>query len=158
MTSIKKREERPHEIELDLPAAHSAERLARAVLRQFALRERVAHEEIDTLEFVASELLSNAVDHGGGGAAMEESDLAREVRMTLSLKVDPRGWEMRVGDQGGGEPGDVQPWLAAEVSPDLQDERGRGFFLLRQMLASLRVEKSADKKGLTFIAVRRYVG
>ena len=155
MTRIEQREGRPHEIELDLPAAHSAERLARAVLRQFARREGVAKAEIDTLEFVASELLSNAVDHGGGGAAMEESDLTRDARMSLALRVERGGWEMRVGDQGGGDPRDVAA-LIAEEDPDPEDERGRGFFLLRQMLAVLRVEKSADGKGLTFVAVRRY--
>jgi anti-sigma regulatory factor (Ser/Thr protein kinase) len=74
---------RPHELKLDLPAAHSAERMARGVLRQFARREKVPAKEIETLEFVASELLSNAVDHGGGNCAMEESELTRRVRMTL---------------------------------------------------------------------------
>lgn len=156
MTSIKKREGRPHEIELDLPAAHSAERLARAVLRQFARREGLVKDEIDAIEFIASELLSNAVDHGGGERAMEESDLPRAVRMTLALKVDASGWEMRVGDQGGGDPADVEALLRPDEQPDLDDERGRGFFLLRGMLESLRVEKSPDGLGLLFVAVRRH--
>lgn len=153
---MKPREDRPHELALDLPAAHSAERMARAVLRQFARREGVATAEIETLEFVASELLSNAVDHGGGHAAMEESDLASRVRMTLVLEVDPSGWKLAVGDQGGGAPEQVRPLLDQHTPPDLEDERGRGFYLLGQMLESLRVEKSSDGLGLTFIAVRKY--
>jgi len=89
--------ERPHELRLDLPAAHSAERMARAVLRQFARREGIPAREIETLEFVASELLANAVDHGGGGRAMEESDLKERVRMTLALSVPEArgGWRTR---------------------------------------------------------------
>lgn len=148
--------ERPHELRLDLPAAHSAERMARSVLRQFAQREGVAPREIETIEFVATELLSNAVDHGGGNAAMEESDLPGEVRMTLCFEVRASGWEMRVGDHGGARPEDVLHLLEPRELPDLEDERGRGFFLLQQMVDELRVEASEDGKGLTFVAVRRH--
>jgi anti-sigma regulatory factor (Ser/Thr protein kinase) len=148
--------DRPHELRLDLPAAHSAERMARAVLRQFARRESVPTKEIETLEFVASELLSNAVDHGGGDRAMEESDLKGRVRMTLLLSVRHDGWTLRVGDQGGGDPARVEPLLANGEMPDLEDERGRGFFLLGQMLDSLRVDRSSDGLGLEFVAVRSY--
>ena len=148
--------ERPRELRLDLPAAHSAERMARSVLRQYAQREGVAEREIDTIEFVASELLSNAVDHGGGNHAMEESDLPGEVRMTLVFEVRAGGWEMRVGDQGGAKPEDVEHLLERSEMPDLEDERGRGFFLLQQMIDELRVEASEDGKGLTFVAVRRH--
>ena len=148
--------ERLHELSLDLPAAHSAERMARTVLRQFARRESVAKAEIETLEFVASELLSNAVDHGGGERAMEESDLPRRVRMKLFLTVDASGWRMQVTDEGGGDPKEVEPLIEQREMPDLEDERGRGFFLLTQMLQSLKVDKSPDGTGLVFTAVRVY--
>jgi len=69
--NIRESREKPHELRLDLPAAHSAERLARAVMRQFVQHEGMRADQVDELEFVASELLSNAVDHGGGGSAME---------------------------------------------------------------------------------------
>jgi anti-sigma regulatory factor (Ser/Thr protein kinase) len=150
------RTEKPHELSLDLPAAHSAERMARTVLRQFARRESVAKSEIETLEFVASELLSNAVDHGGGERAMEESDLPRRVRMKLFVTVDAGGWRMQVSDEGGGDPKEVELLIAQNEMPDLEDERGRGFFLLTQMVDSLRVDRSADGRGLVFTAVRTY--
>jgi anti-sigma regulatory factor (Ser/Thr protein kinase) len=146
--------EKPHELKLELPAAHSAERMARAVLRQFARREKVPAKEIETLEFVASELLSNAVDHGGGNCAMEESDLKERVRMTLVLVVQGGAWTLRVSDQGGGDPSSVQALLSRNDLPDLEDERGRGFFLLGQMLEKLEVAISADGRGLEFTAVR----
>lgn len=148
--------QRPHELKLDLPAAHSAERMARSLLRQFAQRERVPKREIDTIEFVASELLSNAVDHGGGRSAMEESDLEGRVRMSLVLVVRVDGWTMSVGDQGGGDPQAMQTRLAAPDEPDIEDERGRGFFLLAQMLDSLNCVRTADGLGLEFVAVRTY--
>ena len=67
------------ELVLDLPAAHSAGRMGRQLVRQFAVREGMAETDIETLEFVTSELLSNAVDHGGGNSAMEEADLENDV-------------------------------------------------------------------------------
>ncbi len=149
--------ERPHELRLDLPAAHSAERMARAVLRQFAQRERVPAKEIETLEFVASELLSNAVDYGGGRRAMEESDVKDGVRMTLCLVVSENAWSMSVSDQGGGDPDVVAARLSSDELPDIDEDRGRGFFLLKQMVDTLRVEKSSDGLGLEFTAVRSYV-
>jgi anti-sigma regulatory factor (Ser/Thr protein kinase) len=149
--------ERPHELRLDLPAAHSAERMARAVLRQFALRERVPAKEIETLEFVASEMLSNAVDHGGGRRAMEESDVKDGVRMTLFLVVSETFWTLSVSDQGGGDPDQMASHLSRADLPDIDEERGRGFFLLKQMVDTLRVEKSSDGLGLEFTAVRTFV-
>lgn len=147
---------RPHELRLDLPAAHSAERMARGVLRQFAQREHVPDSEIDTLEFVAGELLTNAVDHGGGERALREEDLRTRVRMSLVLVVRPDGWTLRVGDQGGGDPAELRARLGGSDEPDLEDERGRGFFLLAQMVDRLEVERSADGLGVEFVATRNY--
>jgi anti-sigma regulatory factor (Ser/Thr protein kinase) len=148
--------ERPHELRLDLPAAHSAERLARAVMRQFVQREGIPSDELDGIEFVASELLSNAVDHGGGHSAMEESDAPPDVRVQFQLRMRPDGWEMRVSDQGGGDPQRVQALIEDPDLPGPDDERGRGFFLLKSMLERLLVERSADGQGLVFIAEKRY--
>jgi len=148
--------QRPHELRLDLPAAHSAERMARTLLRQFARTEGVPAREIDTLEFVASELLSNAVDHGGGNRAMEESEHEGRVRMSLVLVVRRDGWSLSVGDQGGGDPEAMRARIADVSEPDIEDERGRGFFLLAQMVERLDVNRTADGLGLEFTAVRNY--
>jgi len=144
----------PREIRLDLPAAHSAGRMARQVVGRFAAREGLEGDELSTLELVVSELLSNAVDHGGGGAAMEEADLTEDVRMTLWLVLRVDSWELRICDQGGGDPAEMQPFLERDGLPDLEDDRGRGFFLLLDMLDDLRVGVSPDEKGLEVIAVR----
>ena len=145
----------PREIRLDLPAAHSAGRMARQVVARFANREGLEGDELSTLELVVSELLSNAVDHGGGNAAMEEEDLEGDVRMTLSLSFRQDVWELHVCDQGGGDPSAMQPFLDRDGLPDLSDDRGRGFFLLLDMLDDLRIDVSPDEKGLRVIAVRR---
>lgn len=145
----------PQELRLDLPAVHSAARMARHLVRQFARAGGLTGEELDHLVLVADELLSNAVDHGGGGAARSEAELERPVRMKMLLDVSARGWEMRVADQGGGDPAVVDELIHPRDLPNLEDERGRGFFLMAQMVDSLRVAKSPDGLGLELIALRR---
>lgn len=149
-------EESENGVFLDLPAAHSEGRMARQVLRKFAEVRGMLEREIETLELVASELLGNAVDHGGGGAAMERSDVVGKVRMRLTLQVQADGWKLAVADEGGAQPADVKDLIDPEGFPDLEDERGRGFFLMKSMVDSLHVEKSADGRGLSFIAERKF--
>lgn len=152
MNSPKRHEERPGELQLDLPAAHSAGRMGRQMVRRFALTEGMPESEVDTLEFVTSELLSNAVDHGGGNHAMEESDLEGDVRMALLLSIREGTWELRVTDQGEGTLQEVEALMGRDGLPDLEDERGRGFFLLSQMVDVLDVDDGVEGWGLTFIA------
>ena len=146
----------PQELRLDLPAVHSAARMARHLVRQFARAGGLTGPELDNLVLVADELLSNAVDHGGGEAAMDETDLRKDVRMRLVLTVVREGWDLEVGDEGGGDPQELQEVMAQRDLPDLDDERGRGFYLLARMVDSLEVEKTSDGRGLLFRAVRRY--
>lgn len=148
---------RPHELELDLPAAHSAGRMARQMAREFALAEGVPAPEVETLEFVTGELLDNAVDHGGGGGAREVSDRPGNVRMHLLVQVAGGAWTVTVGDQGGGDPEDVRHLLEPpDGLPDLEDERGRGFFLLAGMVDEFVVDGTPAGEGLIFRASRRY--
>lgn len=149
-------EESENTIRLDLPAAHSEGRMARQVLRKFAEVRGIAEREIETLELVASELLGNAVDHGGGNAAMDRSDLIKKVRMRLDFEVVDNGWKLSVADEGGGEPEDVKDLIDPDGFPDLEDERGRGFFLMKEMVDKLTVKKSDDGRGLAFIAQRTF--
>jgi anti-sigma regulatory factor (Ser/Thr protein kinase) len=156
VTSYRENRDRPHELRLDLPAAHSAQSVARSIVRMFAQSEGVSAAEIEHIEFIASELLANAIDHGGGERAMEEEDRPGDVRMTLYLHIRKGAWDLEVGDQGGGNLEEVQALITPDGLPDLEDERGRGFFLLTGMLDSLTVAKSEDGRGLVFRAVREH--
>jgi len=150
-------EDGPLELRLDLPAAHSAARMARHLIRPFARSGGVTGSELDNLLLVAAELMGNAVDHGGGDAAMEESDLASPVRMKLLLTVEEGGWQLEVSDEGGGEPETLHQLIHPEGLPDLEDERGRGFFLIAQMVDQIDVRKSEDGLGLALRVVKRTV-
>jgi len=152
-----RRTDRPQELELDLPAAHSAGRMGRQLARDFALSEGIPAPEVETLEFVTGELLDNAVDHGGGDAAREVADLKRDVRMRLLLQLGEGRWQVTVCDQGGGDAQAVRALVdPPDGFPDLEDERGRGFFLLKGMVDALEVGPTDTGDGLVFSARRRY--
>jgi len=139
------------ELALDLPATHGAVVLARRVVRHFARLGGVSEVGLEVLLLVSSELLANAVDHGGGEGALEAETGAR---MRMSLRLGEDGWTFRVSDEGGGDPASVRKLIEPDGPPDLEDERGRGFFLVAQMVDRLDVAKSDDGRGLTFTAER----
>ena len=155
MTGSEVSSDAPRDLRLDLPAAHSAVRMARHLVREFA-SEYVAEGEIETLELVTSELLSNAVDHGGGNSAMEESDLDAPVRMLLALEVSVVSWKLEVSDEGGGDPIEVEALMHPDGLPDLEDERGRGFFLLSSMVDTMSVRRTENGRGLVLSAEKRH--
>ena len=145
-----------HELALDLPAAHRGVKVARHVVRHFARLEGLGDRDVEQLVLIVSELLANAIDHGGGQAALTEQELTGDPRMKLSLTIQPQGWTMAVSDEGGGDPARVRQALRDAQAPDLEDERGRGLFLMRQMVDTMEVDRSADGRGLTFRVARRH--
>jgi anti-sigma regulatory factor (Ser/Thr protein kinase) len=146
-----------HVLQLELPMAHSAVTVARKAVKHFARLLGVASREVDTLRLVASELLANAVDHGGGQHVMHARDAAPDAIMRLDFDLSPTTWRLSVTDCGGGDPEEVRKLIAPDGMPDLEDERGRGLFLMASMVDTLDVERSADGRGLVMIAVRKHV-
>jgi anti-sigma regulatory factor (Ser/Thr protein kinase) len=148
--------EHKYELALDLPAAHRSVRVARHVVRHFARLEGVKNAEIEQLVLIVSELLANAVDHGGGPPAMSEHDLESDARMHLALMIGAHEWRLAVSDEGGGDPARVRQALRSAQLPDLEDERGRGLYLMRQLVDTMEVDQSSDGRGLTFRITRRH--
>ncbi|QDU66303.1 ATP-binding protein [Engelhardtia mirabilis] len=175
----------PRELVLELPATHGAVRQARAVVRSFARTDGVASDEVDRIALVLTELLGNAVDHGGGGAAMTTGDLDGDVRMRFRLELEAQGWILEVSDDGLGgvtphpkaapaaefDPASLLEMSEEEVAaaleaklhqaeehlvPDVEDERGRGFFLVREMVDELEVVEREDAPGRTVRVARLY--
>ncbi len=143
----------PLELRVDLPAVHSAARMARHLIRLFARSSGITGGELDNLILVSSELLSNAVDHGGGESAVDATEF-RAARMTLLLHVDGRTWKMEVTDEGGGDPEALEALIHPDGLPDLEHERGRGFFLISQMVDEITVERSESGRGLQLSVTR----
>lgn len=144
------------ELNLRLPAVHAGVRVARHMIRTFARSNGISGRDLDGLLLVAEELLTNAVDHGGGHSAADENELDAPVQVSMKLIISHSGWEIRVADQGGGDPGELAKVLHPDHVPDLDDERGRGFFLLNRMVQKLSVGRSEDGKGIEVIAVQHH--
>ena len=144
-------------LRLELPAAHSDVRIARNLVRRFSRMLAMQEDELDQLVLVVSELLANAIDHGGGEAAMSTAELKGDVRMSCVLMVRDEGWELSVTDQGGGDVEEVRRFIdPPDGAPDLEVDRGRGFFLMATMVDTFEVHPSEEGSGLTFTACRRY--
>lgn len=144
------------ELALDLPAVHRGVGVARSLARRFARLEGVGERDADTLLLVLSELLANAVDHGGGGAAMSETQWNGSVRMQARVSLEEDGWRVSVSDQGGGDPAPLLRMLAADEPPDVEDERGRGIYLIRSLTDEISIEVAPDGRGLVIVATKRY--
>lgn len=144
------------EIGIVFPASHDQGILCRRLLEGHARDVGIPGGEDQVLQLVTSELLSNAIDHGGGEGARDFKDLASDVRIRTRLTVTTAGWMLEVTDRGGGDPEEVRPFLDPNGHTDSEDERGRGFFLIAQSVDSLTVDSSPDGSGLTFCAERRY--
>jgi anti-sigma regulatory factor (Ser/Thr protein kinase) len=147
-----------HELALDLPSTHRGVRVARNVLMRFARMQGVPGSDADGMALVASELLANAIDHGGGGAALTEADLSSDVRMRMSLVVNATRWTLSVSDQGGADPEEIQRLLANAEDFDPEDDRGRGLFLLNTMVDELEIFPNDAGDGLTFRVHKGYGG
>lgn len=132
---------------LDLPAVHAAVRQARQAVRTFAKFDGMTGDECEHLTLVVAELLSNAVDHGGGGGAVQLADQLPGVRMELDLELAIDHWTVTVRDQGEGDAAKLAPKLDEEL-PDLTDDRGRGLFLLQAMVDELTIGPRKDRDGL----------
>jgi len=145
-----------HELSLDLPAAHKGVRVARNVVRHFARLQGMKDHDVESLTLIVAERMANAIDHGGGNAALTEEDLSTEVRVKVRLVLNQAQWSLDVTDQGGGDPAEVQKIIDGNEFPDLDDDRGRGLYLTRQMVDEMVVRTSSAGDGLTFRAAKKY--
>ncbi|MEU7566754.1 ATP-binding protein [Streptomyces fradiae] len=89
----------------------------------------------DDLRLLASELVTNAIRHGGGG---EDEDL---IELVL-WPADGHNW-LAVSDPGSGEP--------AMAHPDTDSESGRGLILVDRLAAAWTV-RPRPTRGTSVIA------
>ena len=114
------------------------------------------HAEHDFLNDRSQANLSKLTILVDNEQAATRAYLTKDVRIRTRLSVTLAGWGLEVTDRGGGDPDEVRPFLDPEGLPDLENERGRGFFLLAQSVDALTVDLSPDGDGLIFCAERRY--
>lgn len=137
-------------IELELPAAHAYASVGRRVVSRLIEERGLPERQQEVIALTASELLSNAVDHGGGDAAMEAAETS--ARMELCFELGDRGWSLAVSDAGEGHAAQLTELLEGDPFAALEDERGRGLMLLRDLVDQLEVRDNPAGTGLTVIA------
>lgn len=142
------------DLRLELPAVHAAARAMRQIVREFARNGGMAGAELNRLLLIFDELLSNAIDHGGGSAASERSEQGSTAKVQISLHIDPCNWTLRVGDEGPGDAEDLRRRLRARSEVPAENERGRGLVLLVELADAVEVRRRRQGPGLV-IGARR---
>ena len=137
-------------IELELPAAHAYASVGRRVVTRLVEEHGLPERQQEVIALTASELLSNAVDHGGGDAAMEATETT--ARMGLCFELGESGWSLAVSDAGMGDAAQLTELLAGDPLAALEDERGRGLMLLRDLVDEVEVRDNPAGAGVTVIA------
>lgn len=117
---------------IDLPLSATAGALARDVVRRLCTRARLGAEAQDTALLLTTELVTNAIEHGGGPAVLDAAVRERSLRVTVAdaSPVTPR------------------PKLPAEL--DELSERGRGLFLVDALASRWGSEPNASGKAMWF--------
>lgn len=102
----------PLSTNLVVSADHAATRSARAVVRDLCSDAAIAGDTLETAVLLVTELVSNAIEHGGGTAVLDAIADDRQLRVSV-VDGDPSLPVPRVGD--------------------VDDERGRGLLLVEAL-------------------------
>lgn len=114
---------------VDLPAAPTSGALARDVLRRLCTAADVSQDTRETALLLATELVTNAIEHGGPPAVLDATVLDRVLRVA-------------VADTSTVAPA---PRRASEL-----DERGRGLFIVDSLASRWGTEPRDDGKTVWF--------
>jgi anti-sigma regulatory factor (Ser/Thr protein kinase) len=139
-------------LRLEFVAAHAVGRRARTELREFGSQRGMTDGALETLEFVAGELIDNAIDHGGGEGAQEVSEAQKGAQVDTHLHVAPDRWVLTVADSGGELDLDLRNLMGESEGGafDPLGERGRGLYLLTTMVDDLNVCAREGGRGVIF--------
>jgi anti-sigma regulatory factor (Ser/Thr protein kinase) len=96
----------------------------RRTVAQYARSCGLSREQVDVLELAASELASNSIQHGGGSG-------------TVAMWLEPGAAVIEFSDAGL-----VHDPLAGRVAPPVDQERGRGLYLVNQLCDLVQLRSS----------------
>jgi anti-sigma regulatory factor (Ser/Thr protein kinase) len=136
-------------IDLSLPFGRKTVRSARKAIGVVAREWRFTDQACREIELCFSEALQNAMDHGSCGKGL----------VRILCKITDRSLKIVIEDPGAGE-GDIQALQAAfeseEEVPQLENERGRGIYLIRKLMNSASME-CLDQGGIRIIMVKNRI-
>lgn len=143
------------QLSLDVPATHAAGRMARRVAHEYLASTGLDGVDLEQAVFVLGELLDNAIDHGGGEAARDSSEVDEPAQVHLEVECAEGRWRVAVEDEGDGDPAALEAMLGeGGAMPDLDDPRGRGLLLLQAFVDRVTVTSATSGRGVRIEAVR----
>ncbi|MHC4945286.1 MAG: ATP-binding protein [Planctomycetota bacterium] len=124
-------------IKLKPPIGKRAVRAARKAICALAEEWKFSEQACREIELCFSEALHNAMEHGSSG----------KEKTIVKCEVDDKGMRIEIEDRGAGV-GDVQALKEAfdkvnEHAPDMDNERGRGIYLIRNLMDESKLEFTA---------------
>ncbi|GAB6986560.1 ATP-binding protein [Nocardioides pyridinolyticus] len=122
-------EHRPLSTTLAVSADETATRSARALVRDLCATGPVGPQAVETAVLLVTELVSNAIEHGGG-SALVEADLDR-TRLRVSVA-------------------DSDPRLPSAALAAIDAERGRGLLLVEALSSRWGATPQDDGKTVWF--------
>ncbi len=135
----------PPPFRLSVQGTHEAVPNARRALSRWLEGAGAGGKTLDEVGLVLTEICNNAIDHGSCGADRPMQVAAEISGGSLLLAV-------LEGNGVAAEPL-RKAFEGAQHPPDVQDERGRGLFLVRAYVDDLRVDTTAS--GRLRIAIRK---
>lgn len=134
-------------IVLKSPLSKKAVRTARKLVSSLAEEWGFPHKACQEIELCFSEAIHNALEHGS----------PEEASVSVTLKLSDDGMRMDIKDRGAGA-GDVDALKSAfknkdETVPNLDNERGRGIFLIRSLMDRSKL-KILKKGGVCITMVK----
>ncbi len=128
-------------LEFRFPPDPSHLRILRKAVRDGVLELGVIERSVDLLVLAMDEIVSNSIEHG-------EAD--REGDNMLCVRVELQGGDLRFDFFDPGVPDEtvekMSTWLANSQNglPDLESERGRGFFLMSSSLDEILIQPAEE--------------
>lgn len=133
-------------IKLVLPGRSEYLQVARLTTGGVAARTSLTVDDIEDLKVAVGEACTNVIDH-----AFDERTDADKRRITLLMSVTRDEITIEVEDEGAGfDPSELERGRRENS----EGNRGLGFFLIRELTDSLRIE-SAPGSGTRVIMVKR---
>lgn len=133
-------------VKLVLPGRSEYLQVARLTTGGVAARTALTVDDIEDLKVAVGEACTNVIDH-----AFDERTVGEKRRITLLITAGRDEITVEVEDEGAGfDPSELERGHRESYEGD----RGLGFFLMRELTDSLRVE-SAPGSGTRVIMVKR---
>jgi anti-sigma regulatory factor (Ser/Thr protein kinase) len=128
--------EHPLITEFEVPSEMGNERLVMDRVVD-AVADSLSGETLERLKTAVSEAAMNAIEHGNKGRS--------EVPVSVQVLGSGGGVRVRITDRGGGpeEPDTDTPDLEAKLA-GLQDPRGWGLFLIKNMVDEMYVTNDGE--------------